>query len=108
MTAGHRYVIGYSHLMGEDRPGPGNATKASLKTCSYLHGSAISRPREIVSLCASSFRAAAQNSAHFHVFALSLRMGQRQLVLSQFRHRLRRRRTPEPHRKDFYCGQTDR
>jgi hypothetical protein len=74
----------------------GDAT--SGLACSYLHGSvAISRPREIVSLCASSFRAAAQNSSDFHVLALSLRMSQRQLVLSQFRHRLRRRRTPEPH-----------
>ena len=70
--------------------------------CSYLHGSvAMGRPREIVPLCASSFRAAAQNSSDFHVFALSLRMGQGQLVLSQFRHRLGRRRTPEPHWKDF-------
>jgi hypothetical protein len=37
---------------------------------------ATGRPREIVPLCASSFRAAAQNSSDFHVFALSLRMGQ--------------------------------
>jgi phasin family protein len=61
----------------------------------------MGRPREIVPLCASSFRAAAQNSADFHVFALSLRMGKGQLVLSQFRHRLRRRRTPEPQLEGF-------
>ena len=62
---------------------------------------AMGRPQEIVPLCASSFRAAAQNSSDFHVFALSVRMGQGQLVLSPFRHRLRPRRTPEPHWKDF-------
>ena len=70
--------------------------------CSYLHRSmTMGRPQEIVPLCASSFRAAAQNSSDFRVFALSLRTGQGQLVLSQFRHRIRRRRTREPHWKDF-------
>jgi hypothetical protein len=50
--------------------------------CSYLHGLvAMGRPQEIVPFCAYSFRAAAQNSSDFHVFALSLRMGQGQLVL---------------------------
>src|SRR6202042_1055051 len=60
---------------------------SGVHACSYLHGSAMGHPQEIVPLCASSFRAAAQNSSDFHVFAMSLRMGREQLVLSRFRHR---------------------
>jgi hypothetical protein len=50
--------------------------------------------------CASSFRGLVQNSSDFHVFALSLRMGQGQLV-SHFRRRLERRMRPEAHWEDF-------
>ena len=65
----------------------GDATSgAHARVGSYLHRSvAMGRPREIVPLCACSFRALVQNSSNFHVFALSLRMGQEQSVLSQFR-----------------------
>jgi hypothetical protein len=48
--------IGYSDLMGEDGPGPGNAAKASLKSgmlaCNYLQDSISTKRRiqETVSL----------------------------------------------------------
>ena len=79
-----------------------DAPQERALACSYLHDSIGDEPpsgdcaplRRFISRCRPELQ-------HFHVFALSLRMGQGQLVLSQFRHRLRRRRTPEPQLEGF-------
>src|SRR3984885_1655703 len=79
-----------------------DAASGAKLACSYLQDPmAMGRSQEIVPLAPLHSALSSRTPAISTFFALSLRMGQGQLVLSQFRRRLERKMRPEAHWEDF-------